>query len=87
MFNLTCTALEADEIIKNSEVFCTQAANNNDETYCECLQAQECVDNSGDIYFYKTGEDIIDVYSYTVSCDQLEESTWFRRITIGVTLC
>ena len=79
MFNLTCTALEADEIIKNSEVFCTQAANNNDETYCKCLQAQECVDNrfdtydykNGDIYIYKTGEDIIDVYSYTVSCDQL----------------
>ena len=80
--------MKNDTIIDtNNEVSCTQAANNDDGTYCECLQAQECVDNSGDIYDYTTGEDIIDVYSYTVSCDYHQESTFFRRTTIGETLC
>ena len=69
MFFSICKSLESDEIIKNNEVFCSQAANNNKETYCQCLQAQECVDESRFIYGYRTGEDIIDVFAYSVSFD------------------
>ena len=69
MFYTICSSLESDEVIKNNEVFCTQAPNNDDQTYCQCLQAQECVDKTGNIYGYRSGEEIIDDFSYTVSKD------------------
>ena len=87
-FDSVCALLESEEIIKNNQVFCTQAPNNDDETYCECLQAQMCVGNSEkDLYKYTTGADIIDVYSYTVSRNLNAKSTIFRRTTIGETSC
>ena len=59
---------------QNSEVICTQAENNKNETYCECLQAQLCVDVEKQpdefekaIYTYRSGEDILQPFSYNVS--------------------
>ena len=59
---------------QNSEVICTQAENNKNETYCEGLQAQLCVDVEKQpdefekaIYTYRSGEDILQPFSYNVS--------------------
>ena len=68
MFDTVCSALRVDGIIENNEVFCSQAPNNDNGTYCECLQAELCVDDSErDVYIYKDGQSIVDPYSYSVS--------------------
>ena len=53
---------------------CTQAPDNENDTYCQCLQAQLCVDVEKDpeeyekaIYTWSSGEDILAPFSYNVS--------------------
>ena len=87
-FDTACDDLRDKGIItgqgENSEVVCVQAPNDDgDNDYCQCLQAQLCVDVAKQpdeyeqaIYTYRSGEDILAPFSYNVSFFYLLFDSW-----------
>jgi len=62
-----CKRLIEEGIIVDNEVVCDQAQDNVDGLYCQCLQAQSCVDESQNpvtLYQYRSGKDILAPFSY-----------------------
>ena len=50
-------------------VNCQQEPNNDNELYCECLQADKCIEEWDEwktIYQYRSGEQILEPFSYKV---------------------